>query len=142
MIGSVKQALIAGGALLMAAAAPAQFPAAEPAANFIVFFDWAKPEINRDAAEILGEVAAEYAARPGSRLILSGHSDRSGPAGVNLRSSKRRAEAVYGYLQAHGVPAGAMTLEAYGEQRPIVPTQDGVREVQNRRVEIRFVSGS
>ena len=43
------------------------------------------------------------------------------------------------YLVAHGVPASAMVLEAYGEQRPIVGTDDGVREVQNRRVEIRFL---
>ena len=31
-----------------------------------------------------------------------------------------------------------MTVTAYGESRPIVATEDGVREVQNRRVEIRF----
>jgi len=135
MVGSMKHALIGAGALLMAAAAPAQ----PSGGTFIVFFDWAKPEINRDAAEILDKVSAEHAARPGSRLVLSGHSDRSGPAGVNLRSSKRRAEAVRAYLEAHGVPGRAMTLEAYGEQRPIVSTEDGVREVQNRRVEIRFV---
>ena len=29
-----------------------------------------------------------------------------------------------------------MALVSFGEERPLVPTQDGVREVQNRRVEI------
>jgi outer membrane protein OmpA-like peptidoglycan-associated protein len=46
---------------------------------------------------------------------------------------------VRAYLVEHGVPGTAMTIQVYGEQRPIVPTEDGVREVQNRRVEIRFV---
>ena len=120
----------------MGAAALAQVPSAAPPADFIVFFDWAKPDINRDAAEILDKAASQYSAQAGSRIVLAGHSDRSGPAGANLRSSRKRAEAVRDYLTAHGVPAGAVTLHAYGEQRPIVETEDGVREVQNRRVEI------
>ena len=48
--------------------------------------------------------------------------------------------AVRGYLAAHGVPASAMILQAFGEQQPVVDTEDGVREIQNRRVEIAFVS--
>jgi outer membrane protein OmpA-like peptidoglycan-associated protein len=125
--------------LLASAGAATQAPGGGAPADFIIFFDWAKPDINRDAAEILDKVAARYASQAGTGLILAGHSDRSGPSGANLRSSKKRAEAAREYLEAHGVPASAMTLEAYGEQRPIVDTEDGVREVQNRRVEIRFL---
>ena len=35
-----------------------------------------------------------------------------------------------------------MTTEAFGESRPLVETADGVREPQNRRVEIGFGPGS
>jgi outer membrane protein OmpA-like peptidoglycan-associated protein len=105
----------------------------------MVFFDWGKPEIRSDDKAVLDKIAEEWRAEPNSRLLLSGHSDRSGPTGVNLRSSRRRAETVRAYLVEHGVPGTAMTIQVYGEQRPIVPTEDGVREVQNRRVEIRFV---
>ncbi len=129
-------------ALLVTAIASAQVPVGNEQADTIVFFDWSKPELNRDATELLDKVAADFASRPGSRLILAGHSDRSGPSGINLRSSRKRALAVREYLKAHGVPGEAMILHAYGEQRPIVPTEDGVREVQNRRVEIRFVPAS
>lgn len=138
MVQAVKLAFMLGCALCTSAAC-AHVSTASSEARFIVFFDWSKPDINRDAAEILDKVAAAYAGRPGSELVLAGHSDRSGPAGANLRASKRRAEAVRDYLVAHGVQARAISLEAYGEQRPIVPTEDGVREVQNRRVEISFV---
>jgi outer membrane protein OmpA-like peptidoglycan-associated protein len=128
------------GCAVPLAATTAMQPASDGApADFIIFFDWAKPDINRDAAEILDKAAVKYAAQPGARLILAGHSDRSGPYGVNLQSSRKRAKAARDYLEAHGVPAGAMTIHAYGEQQPIVDTEDGVREVQNRRVEIRFV---
>jgi outer membrane protein OmpA-like peptidoglycan-associated protein len=131
---SLLAVMLAGTMTVVSAQTPA-----EGGAAFIVFFDWAKPDINRDAAEILDKVAMQYAGHPEARLVLAGHSDRSGPSGANLRSSGKRAQMVRNYLEAHGVPARAMTLEAYGEQRPIVDTEDGVREVQNRRVEIRFL---
>ncbi|MEA3048644.1 MAG: OmpA-OmpF porin, family, partial [Sphingomonadales bacterium] len=37
---------------------------------------------------------------------------------------------------------GVMTTQAFGESRPLVETADGVREPQNRRVEITYGPGS
>jgi outer membrane protein OmpA-like peptidoglycan-associated protein len=34
------------------------------------------------------------------------------------------------------VARNAISVAAFGESRPLVPTADGVREPQNRRVEI------
>ena len=100
-----------------------------------VFFDWGKPEISRDGAATLDEVAGKVRGSP-ARLRVIGHSDRSGPAGANLRSSRLRAERVAAYLAEKGVSRPAISVEAFGETRPYVPTEDGVREPQNRRVEI------
>jgi len=47
-----------------------------------------------------------------------------------------RAEAVAAELTRRGVPRTEMIIQAFGESRPLVPTADGVREPQNRRVEI------
>jgi len=123
--------------LLIGLAAPGlgQVDSGQP---FRVFFDWSKPELTRDAQTILDEVAAAYQQARPDRVIIGGHSDRSGPAGANIAASRRRAEAVRDYLVAKGVPGSAITVAAYGESRPIVPTEDGVREMQNRRVEIGF----
>jgi OOP family OmpA-OmpF porin len=104
-----------------------------------VFFDWGKTELSTDATATLDTVAQAYAQSP-RPLVLDGHSDRSGPDGANLRSSRHRAEIARVYLVAHGVPGGAITVRAYGESRPIIATADGVREIQNRRVEIRFAN--
>ena len=121
--------------LMMAASAGAQ-PASAPT---YVFFDWGKGELSTDATAILDGVAAHYLATPGP-LLIGGHSDRSGPAGANLIASRKRAKIARDYLSAHGVPVSAMQVRAYGEAAPIIATEDGVREVQNRRVEIRFVA--
>ena len=50
--------------------------------------------------------------------------------------SKRRADNVAKRLIAGGVEASSVTIEAFGETQPAVPTDDGVREPANRRVEI------
>ena len=125
--------------LLIAVAAPA-IAQAEGGQPFRVFFDWGKPELTRDAQVILDEAVTAYQRARPKRVDVAGHTDRSGPAGVNLAASRRRAAAVKSYLTEHGIPAAAITLSAFGESRPIVPTEDGVREMQNRRVEITFAS--
>lgn len=109
---------------------------AAPEGVAMVFFDWGKTEITRDSEAVLDKVAEEYRTKP-FPIILTGHSDRSGPAGFNLRSSRARACLVAEYLAGKGVPRSAMTIEGRGEGSPIIATEDGVREVQNRRVEIR-----
>ena len=122
-------------AALVAGPAFAQADGGKP---FRVFFDWAKPELTRDAQAILDEAVTAYQQSKPGRIEVAGHTDRSGSAAYNLAASKRRAEAVKSYLAARGVPASVIAVSAYGESRPIVATEDGVREAQNRRVEIKF----
>jgi OmpA-OmpF porin, OOP family len=50
--------------------------------------------------------------------------------------SRRRADAVAAELVRRGVPKSEIFVTAFGETHPLVPTADGVREPQNRRVEI------
>ena len=128
--------LIAPLLIAVASSGLGQAGAGQP---FRVFFDWKKPELTKDAEAILDEVVTAYQQARPDRVIIGGHSDRSGPAGANIAASRRRAEAVRNYLVAKGLPDSAITVAAYGESRPIVPTEDGVREMQNRRVEIGFV---
>ena len=45
-------------------------------------------------------------------------------------------------LVARGISRNEIGITAFGESRPLVPTADGVREPQNRRVEIKYGPGS
>jgi OOP family OmpA-OmpF porin len=121
--------------------APPPPPAVIPG-PFVVFFDWDKADITPQAAAILDNAAAQYAATGQAQVMLAGHADRSGPADYNVGLSQRRATNVRAYLAGHGIPDGVMTQEAFGESRPLVETADGVREPQNRRVEITYGPGS
>jgi OOP family OmpA-OmpF porin len=109
---------------------------------FIVFFDWDRDEITPQAAGILDNAAEQYRATGNAQVVLAGHADRSGSDQYNVGLSQRRADNVRQYLAGRGIPEGVMRTEAFGESRPAVETADGVREPQNRRVEINFGPGS
>lgn len=120
-------------------APPAPAPVAEPPAlprAFLVFFDFDRSDVTSEADAILSDAAA-YAKTTGAvRIAATGHADRSGPDKYNMALSMRRANAVKARLLALGVPEGEISIDAKGESEPLVPTEDGVREPQNRRVEI------
>lgn len=116
----------------LAAAAITQAPAAP--APMMIFFDSGKREIRREWEPVIEEAAKQALA--GTRLQVTGHSDRSGSAGVNRRGALERAQVVADALVARGVPRSALSVASEGEESPFVPTEDGVREIQNRRVDI------
>jgi outer membrane protein OmpA-like peptidoglycan-associated protein len=106
-----------------------------PARTFLVFFDFDRADLTDRARQIIAEAATN--SRTGTtRIEVSGHADRSGTPQYNQRLSERRAAAVAAELERRGVARSAMSIQAFGESRPLVPTADGVREPQNRRVEI------
>ncbi len=109
---------------------------------FIVFFEWDKSDITSEAAAILDGAIAQYQNCGSAKVMLAGHADKSGAPAYNVGLSQRRDDSVQAYLTAHSIPAGVITSEAFGESRPRVETADGVREVQNRRVEVTYGPGS
>ena len=109
---------------------------------YIVFFDWDKSNITPEAATILDNAVTAYGNCANVPIMLAGYADRSGKPKYNQGLSERRNTEVRTYLTAHGVPAGSITSQGFGESNPRVPTADGVRELQNRRVEITYGPGS
>ncbi|MDB5696513.1 MAG: flagellar motor protein MotB [Sphingomonas bacterium] len=109
---------------------------------FIVFFEWDKSDITPEAASILDNAVTQYQNCGNAQVMLAGHADKSGSASYNVGLSQRRADAVKGYLTSRSIPDTVIASEAFGEARPRVDTADGVREVQNRRVEVMYGPGS
>lgn len=109
---------------------------------YIVFFDFDRSDITPEAAGILNNAASAYANCGSARVMLAGHTDRAGSTQYNQGLAQRRNSAVQNYLASRGVPGGAISAQAFGESKPRVPTADGVREAQNRRVEVTYGPGS
>ncbi len=114
-------------------------PAAAPAKqDFIVFFDFDKSTLTPEGKKVVDAAAAAYKSGGRAKISVAGYTDRAGTPTYNMALSKRRADTVQAALVKDGVPASQIAATWFGEEHPRVPTPDGVREPQNRRVEIEF----
>ncbi len=120
------------------APAPAPVAAPAPAASrtYLVFFDWDKYNLTPRAEDSIAQAAADSKTSQTTMIDVSGYTDTSGTAGYNQGLAWRRAKAVAAQLVADGVSASEIETHGYGETHLLVPTGPGVREPQNRRVEI------
>ena len=125
-----------------AAPAPAPAPAPEPQPapqmqkSFLVFFNWDSSLVTPQAVNVLDEAVKNAKSGAVTSIQLIGHADTSGASGYNDDLSLRRAEAVRTAMQSLGLGTLTYEVTAKGESDPLVPTADGIREPQNRRVQI------
>lgn len=94
--------------------------------------DQAKVEIDKLIALLV-----DY---PNASLIVDGHTDATGTEEYNQWLSEKRAESVKNYIADHGIDAGRITTNGYGQAKPVAAnnTKDGRQ--QNRRVEVTIAT--
>jgi len=118
--------------------AKADAPAPAAPAPLVVYFDSGSTTIRKEDKAVLDHASRAYSEGKPIVMILTGTADRTGNAQVNLEISQRRAAAVLQGLLARGIPADRFQVLAKGETELPVPTNEGVAELQNRRVEITW----
>ena len=118
------------------APAPVAVPAPAPARSYLVFFDWDKANLTERAKSIVKEAADNSTRVQVTRIEVNGYTDTSGTPSYNQGLSIRRAKAVAGELVRDGVPQNVINIQGFGDTHLLVSTGPGVREPQNRRVEI------
>jgi len=118
-------------AVVTAAPAPAM-----AGKSFLVFFDWDKSTLSDRARSIIQDAAATAKSTQHTQIEVNGYADTSGTPAYNKGLSMRRAQAVAAELVRLGVGKTEIAIKAFGDTVLLVPTGPGVREPQNRRVEI------
>jgi outer membrane protein OmpA-like peptidoglycan-associated protein len=101
-----------------------------------VFFDWDKSDLTPRAIDVIAQAASASHTQQTTSIEVSGYTDTSGTPKYNLGLSRRRAQSVAAQLVTDGVSQSEISIQAYGETHLLVPTGPGVREPQNRRVQI------
>ncbi len=118
---------------------PVQPPAPAPVAHsYMVFFDFNKSDLTPQAVQIVDTAAKNAETTHVTQITCTGHTDTVGSDAYNMRLSRRRAESVAAELEKQGIPSSEIEIVAKGKHDLLVPTADGVREPQNRRVQIVY----
>ena len=108
--------------------------------SYMAFFDYDSAKLTSSAVDIIKNLLKDSSKSRYASFKLVGHSDRSGSVAYNVNLSKRRTIAVKNKLVELGVDSSNIDVKWEGEASPLVPTEDGMREPQNRRVEIKVVA--
>jgi iron complex outermembrane receptor protein len=109
--------------------------------SYMVFFDFNKSDLTSQAVTIVDQAARNAGPAKVTKLEVTGHTDTVGSDAYNMRLSRRRAESVAAQLERDGIPSSEIEIIAKGKRDLLVPTADGVREPQNRRVQIVYEGG-
>ncbi len=103
-----------------------------------VTFDTGKSDIKPQFYEVLNSVAIVLAEYNRTIVDVDGHTDNVGSDASNLDLSRRRARSVAEYLASRKVDPRRLSMQGFGESRPVAQNQTDQGRRQNRRVEIRI----
>lgn len=102
-----------------------------------VIFASGKSALLPSARNKLSEVASALASSdPKAKIVVEGHTDSSGSEETNRALSLERANSVRDALVSSGVGAERISVEGFGETRPIADNSSQAGRANNRRVEI------
>jgi outer membrane protein OmpA-like peptidoglycan-associated protein len=99
-------------------------------------FDVDSAVIRDESKPTLDKIVAMLKSEPAMQLIIEGHTDSSGSTEHNQVLSQQRAESVKLYLVAAGVSPSRLSVEGYGESKPVASNTTATGMAQNRRVEL------
>jgi outer membrane protein OmpA-like peptidoglycan-associated protein len=104
--------------------------------GYNVYFNWDKSTLTGTGNNVVSAAVNSTQKDRTNRVALIGKADLSGTDPYNMALSHRRADTVHDALVAGGVPADRIDVRWDGDRNPPVPTAAGVRDAQNRVVEV------
>ena len=87
-------------------------------------FDFDKANLKPAGRQQLDKFTADLKGVKYDAVAVTGHTDRIGAQGYNLKLSARRADAVKDYLVAAGIPAGAIAAKGVNGADPVTKAED------------------
>jgi len=106
------------------------------AESILFYFEPGTAEITLTSKAQIDSLLQLIVSKEPAAIDIIGHSDRSGDADKNYELALQRAYTVEKFIREHNVPTERISIASYGENDPLIPTEDGISEPRNRRVEV------
>jgi outer membrane protein OmpA-like peptidoglycan-associated protein len=101
-----------------------------------VHFETGSARIEKRSYPLVEQIAIVIKEHPEvGRVRVEGHTDNVGPAEMNVKLSRERADAVREALVQRGVHRDRLSTQGYGEAHPVAPNRTKAGRAKNRRVE-------
>jgi outer membrane protein OmpA-like peptidoglycan-associated protein len=104
--------------------------------KFTLYFITGTDELTDESKAELQGVLDELRRRPAPDILVIGHTDTVGSPADNDALSLQRAQAMREEMLSLGIPPDRIRASGRGERELLIPTDDGIDEPRNRRVEI------
>jgi outer membrane protein OmpA-like peptidoglycan-associated protein len=98
-------------------------------------------QIQPQSSAVLDALAKTALGCPGV-LLIQGHTDSTGSAGLNQGLSEARAAAVSQALAERGVPEERLRSRGFGADRPVADNATAAGRARNRRIEFHVVEAA
>ena len=100
-----------------------------------IYFETAKAELKPASFKSLNALVNFLNEYPNVKVEISGHTDNTGSADINLKISEQRARSVAEYVISMGVQASRIVVKGYGLTKPKYNNKTAQGRAKNRRVE-------
>ena len=105
-----------------------------------VFFDYDKATISGEAKKTIAGNVDWMKKNANTKVQIEGHCDSRGSIEYNVALGERRANAVKDYMMSLGVAGNRLATISYGEEKPLVSSENESAWKKNRRA--NFVPSS
>lgn len=100
-------------------------------------FEFNSSVLKTSAYPTLDKLSSDLRSNSSMRVQLDGHASAEGTDEYNMSLSRDRANSVKTYLVNSGVASSSISINAYGESRPVASNATESGRIANRRVEFR-----
>ena len=99
-------------------------------------FDTASAQLNEDSNPTVRDLTAIMKCYPNLQIQLEGHTDSMGDPAANKTLSLNRATTVKNMLVAGGIDDSRISVDGWGEEKPIASNDTEEGRSRNRRTEL------
>lgn len=104
-----------------------------------IFFDFDKSLLKPESGPELDRLVDLLKTNGSMQIEIAGHTDDMGAEQYNLALSERRARTVVAYLVRSGIDQNRITVQFFGESKPVDSNDTEEGRQKNRRVEFKIL---
>jgi len=99
-------------------------------------FEKDESDLSAESEKMLADIAAFLVRQPDWRIRVEGHTESGPDKAATLALSQKRASSVASWLLQHGIDKSRLSIQGYGDGKPIADNSTADGRMKNSRIEL------